>query len=213
MSTYDAVLPKSSYRDKTFVCYPILLKNFDPANEEMRNAFLITSISFAESPYDYLLLLLTNDTGEVIPNAIKFPKKAFQYIYNTLNLGVEEEMGPLYPIEATQKMLEFFDGEHILQEQQPTNTWLSRIADIGQELWIYSKNRELLTDEEDKQYLLDNLNTIKIQIDVIIEEIKSSIKNEVLLSITELCANVYAGVTFDDKEYNEMISCIQSASI
>lgn len=79
MSTYDAVLPKSSYRDKTFVCYPILLKNFDPANEEMRNAFLITSISFAESPYDYLLLLLTNDTGEVIPNAIKFPKKAFQY--------------------------------------------------------------------------------------------------------------------------------------
>lgn len=122
-------------------------------------------------------------------------------------------MGPLYPIEATQKMLECFDGEHILQEQQPTNTWLSRIADIGQELWIYSKNRELLTDEEDQQYLLDNLNTIKIQIDVIIEEIKSSIKNEVLLSITELCANVYAGVTFDDKEYNEMISCIQSASI
>lgn len=82
-STYDAVLPKSSYRDNIFLCYPILLKNFDAANEEKMNAFLITSASFAKSPYDYLLLLLTNDAGEVIPNAIKFPKKAFQYIYNS----------------------------------------------------------------------------------------------------------------------------------
>ena len=177
---------------------------------------MITSISFAKSPYDYLLLLLTNDAGEVIPNAMKFPKKAFQYIYDALNLGAEEEMDPLatpYPIEVTQKMLDCFDGEHILQEQQPTNTWLSRIADIGQELWIYSKNRELLTEAEDKQYLSDNLSAIKVQIGIIIEEIKSSIKNEVLLSITELCANVYAGETFGDKEYNEMIASIQSASI
>ena len=215
-STYDVVLPKKSYRDNTFLCYPILLKNFDPTNEEMVNSFLIASISFAKSPYDYLLLLLANDAGEVIPNAIKFPKKAFQYIYDALNLGVEEEMDPLvtpYPIEVTPKILECFDGEYILQEQQPTNTWLSRIADICQELWIYSKNRELLTEDEDKQYLSDNLSTIKVQISVIIEKIKSSIKNEVLLSITELCANVYAGETFDDKEYNEMISRIQSASI
>lgn len=215
-SVYDAVLPKSSYRENTFLCYPILLKNFNPANEEMMNTFLITSISFAESPYDYLLLLLTNDAGEVIPNAIKFPKKAFQYIYDAINLGVEEEMNPLaapYPIEVTSKMLECFDDEHILQEQHPTNTQLSRIADICQELWIYSKNRELLAEDEDKQYLSDNLSTIKVQISVMIEEIKSSIKNEVLLSITELCANVYTGETFDDKEYNEMISRIQSASI
>ncbi len=215
-STYDAVLPKNSYRDNTFLCYPILLKNFDPTSEEMINSFLITSISFAKSPYDYLLLLLENDAGEVIPNAIKFPKKAFQYIYDALNLGVEEEMDPLatpYPIEVTPKMLECFDDEYVLQEQQPTNAWLSRIADIGQELWMYSKNRELLIEDEDKQYLLDNLSAIKVQLGIIIEEIKSSIKNEVLLSITELCANVYAGETFGDKEYNEMIGSIQSVSI
>ena len=30
------------------------------------NDFLITAIPFAESPYDYLLLLTVNDTGEVI---------------------------------------------------------------------------------------------------------------------------------------------------
>ena len=30
------------------------------------NDFLITAIPFAESPYDYLLLLTVNDTGEVL---------------------------------------------------------------------------------------------------------------------------------------------------
>lgn len=119
-NSYDAVLPKSSHFDNTFMCYPILLRKFDPANEEMMNDFLINAIPFAESPYDYLILLLTNDIGEIIPNALKFPKKAFQYIYNAINLGEEEEMDPLaspYPIEVTQKMLDCFEGEYILQNR------------------------------------------------------------------------------------------------
>lgn len=216
ISTYDAVLPKSSYRDNTFLCYPILLKNFDPANEEMMNAFLITSISFAESPYDYLLLLLTNDAGEVIPNAIKFPKKAFQYIYDAINLGVEEEMDPLaspYPIEVTPKMLECFDGEYALQKQEPVNVWLGRIADIGEELWMYSKNREYLVDEEDEQYLSNNLNEIKNRIDRMIKEIEPNANTEILSAVNELCSTVYQGDSFDDEKYNEMISCVQSAII
>lgn len=120
------------------------------------NDFLITAIPFAKSPYDYLLLLMINDTGEVIPNAIKFPKKAFQYLYNAINLGLEEKMDPLaspYPVEVTQELVKCFDGEYILQEKQPTNIGLSCIADMGEELWMYSKNRELLVDEEDKQML------------------------------------------------------------
>ena len=213
-STYDAVLPKSSYRDNTFLCYPIMLKNFDPSNEEMMNAFLITSISFAKSPYDYLFLLLTNNAGEVIPNAIKFPKKAFQYICNAISLGVEEEMEPLaspYPIEVTEKMLECFDGEYTLRKQEPTNIWLGRIANIGEELWMYSKNREYLVDEEDKQYLSNNLNEIKMHIDGMIKELKSIINAEdVLLLVNNLCSAVYCGECFDDKALNELVSCIQA---
>lgn len=211
-STYDAVLPKSSYRDNTFLCYPILLKNFDPANEEMMNVFLITSISFAKSPYDYLLLLLTNDVGEVIPNAIQFPKKAFQYIYDALNSGVEEEMDPLaspYPIEVTPKMLECFDGEYTLQKQEPVNIWLGRIADIGEELWMYSKNREYLVDEEDKQYLSNNLNEIKNRIDGMVKGIEPNVSADILTAVNELCNAVYHGDSFNDEKYNELISHIQ----
>lgn len=210
--SYAAVLPKSTYHDNTFVYYPILLKNFDPTNEEMMNEFLIAAIPFAKSPYDYLLLLMTNDIGEIIPNAIKFPKKAFQYLYNVINLGLEEEMDPLaspYPIEVTQKMLGCFDGEHILQEQQPTNTWIGRIVDIGEELWMYSKNREFLVGEEDKQYLSDNLNEIKKRIDRMIKGIETNA--DVRSMVNELCSAVYHGDSFDDEKYNKLISYVQTA--
>ncbi len=214
--SYDADLPKTSYRDNTFVCYPILLRDFDPANEEMINDFLFTAASFAESPYDYLLLLMTDDKGEVIPNAIKFPIKAFQYIYNAIHSGVEEEMDPLaspYPVEVTQKMLECFDGEYILQEQQQTNIWLGRIADIGEELWVYSKNREMLVSEDDKQYLSNNLNEIKNRIDGILKELDSNASEDMLSTVNELCNAVYQGDLFDDKKYNELISYVQAASV
>lgn len=214
--SYDADLPKTSYRDNTFVCYPILLRDFDPANEEMINDFLFTAAPFAESPYDYLLLLMTDDKGEVIPNAIKFPKKAFQYIYNAIHSGVEEEMDPLaspYPVEVTQKMLECFDGEYILQEQQQTNIWLGRIADIGEELWVYSKNREMLVNKDEKQYLSDNLNEIKNRIDGILKELDSNASEDMLSAVNELCNAVYQGDLFDDKKYNELIFYVQDTSV
>lgn len=211
--SYDAVLPISTYHDNIFVCYPILLRNFDPANQEMMNDFLITTIPFAESPYDYLLLLMTNDTGEVIPNAIKFPKKTFQYLYNVINLGLEEEKNPLafpYPFEVTQQLLKCFDGEYILQEKQPTNIWLSRIADIGEELWMYSKNREILVDEEDNQYLSENLNEIKNRIEVMIKGIETNASADILSVVKELCSAVYHGDSFDDEKYNKLISYVQT---
>lgn len=216
-STHDVVLPISSYRDNIFLCYPILLKNFNRTNnEEMMNFFLINSISFAESPYDYLLLLLANDAGEVLPNAIKFSKKAIQYIYDAFNSGVAEEMDPLaspYPFEVTQKMLECFEAEYTLQKQKPANIWLGRIVDIGEELWMYSKNCEYLVEEEDEQYLSNNLNEIKKRIDGMIEGIEFNVSTDILSSVNELCNAVYQGGLFDDKKYNELISCVQAASV
>ncbi len=172
------------------------------------------TFSFAESPYDYLLLLLTNDAGEIIPNAIKFPKKAFQYIYDAINLGVEEEMDPLaspYPIEVTPKMLECFDGEYALQKQEPVNVWLGRIADIGEELWLYSKNREFLVDEENEQYLSNNLSGIKNRIGGMIKGLEQNVSADIISAVMELCSAVYEGDSFNDEKYNELISFVQAA--
>lgn len=125
-------------------------------------------------------------------------------------------MDPLaspYPVEVTQKMLECFDGEYILQEQQQTNIWLGRIADIGEELWVYSKNREMLVSEDDKQYLSNNLNEIKNRIDGILKELDSNASEDMLSTVNELCNAVYQGDLFDDKKYNELISYVQAASV
>lgn len=216
VSSHDAVLPKSSYYDNTFMCYPILLRNFDPSNEEMMNTFLISATPFAESPYDYLLLLLTNDNGEIVPNALQFPKKAFQYIYDAINSGIEEEMDPLaspYSVEVTQKMLKCFEGEYILQKQEPANVWLGHIADIGEELWMYSKNREYLVGEEDKQYLSNNLDEIRTHIDEMVKGIEPNVSADILTMVSDLCNAVYHGDLFDDEKLDELISYVQSASV
>ena len=109
-------------------------------------------------------------------------------------------------------MLECFDGEYILQKQEPTSIWLGRIADIGEELWMYSKNREYLVDEEDKQYLFNNLNEIKNRIDGMVKDIEPNVSVDILTAVNELCNAVYQGDLFDDKKYNELISCVQTAS-
>ena len=81
---------------------------------------------------------------------------------------------------------------------------------MGEELWMYSKNRELLIDEEDKQYLSENLNEIKKRIDVMIKHIETNASADILSVAKKLCSAVYHGDSFDDEKYNELISYIQT---
>lgn len=209
---YDAVQPKSIYHDNVFMCYPILLRKFEPENEEMMTEFLINAAPFAKSPYEYLILMLINDAGEVIPNALKFPHRAFEAIYNAINLEMEVEADPLalpYPIEVNQDMLECFEGEYTLQKYELMSIWLERIVDIGEELWMYSQNRKLLVGKEDEQHLSDNLNEIKRRIDEMIKDIEANVNEEMLLVVKELCSMVFHGDSFDDENYNQLISYVQ----
>ena len=81
---------------------------------------------------------------------------------------------------------------------------------MGEELWMYSKNRELLVDEEDKQYLSENLNEIKKRIDVMIKYIETNASADILSVAKKLCSTAYHGDSFDDEKYNELISYIQT---
>lgn len=213
---HDAVLPKNIYFDNIFLCYPILLRNFEPTNELMMSSFLTIAATFAETPYDYLILLVSNDIDKVEQNAIKFPKKALEQIYNYIHLGTEEEMNHLscpYPIQVTQKMLDCFEGKFIVQKQELINIWCNDIVDIGEDLWIYSKNREILINEADNQYLSDNLNDIKNRIDEKIRKLSLNVSEDILSSIDELCNTIYNGEPFGDEKLNELISCVQDINI
>lgn len=109
-------------------------------------------------------------------------------------------------------MLECFEGEFMLQEQSPNKEWLGRIGDIGEELWVYSKTRELLIDESDRQYLDDSLETVRMKINSMLGLLGASPDSETESLIRDLCSEVYSGEVFDDEKYNELIECIQAMS-
>lgn len=212
-SSFDAMFPKKIYREKTFLFYPIVLKDFDITDETQMFYFFVNSIPFASSPFDYLILLTTNNEGKAMPNAIKFPKKFFQNLNNIISSGKEDEMSNFampYPIEVNYKMIDCFGEDIEIQKQEAKYPWLGRIADIGEELWVYSKYRELLVEDTDSQYLCDNLNTIKNNCQSMMETIELSANDKIVSGLKELCADVFNGETFDNENYNELISCVQS---
>lgn len=109
-------------------------------------------------------------------------------------------------------MLECFEGVYMLQQQESNRQWLGQIGDIGEELWVYSKNRELLVDEADRQYLNDSLATVRMKIDKMLGLLGNSANSETESLIRCLCSEVYSGGVFDDEKYNELIECIQAMS-
>ena len=82
----------------------------------------------------------------------------------------------------------------------------------GEELWVYSKTREILGDESDRQYLSESLATVKTKIEKMLGLLGTSVDSKTESLIRDLCSEVYSGEVFDDEKYNELIDCIQAMS-
>lgn len=213
--TLGAVFPKKVYRENIFACYPILLRDYDVTDKTMIQAFLLKSVSFADASYDYLVMLLADGEGKIIPNALKFPKRAFQCIQAELNgeeFGYIDDFTSPFPVEVTSDMLDCFEEEYKLQQLGSNRQWLGQIGDIGEELWVYSKTRELLVDEADRQYLADSLATVKTKLEKMLGLLGTSSDSKTESLIRDLCSEVYSGEVFDDEKYNDLIDCIQAMS-
>ena len=110
-------------------------------------------------------------------------------------------------------MLECFDCNIVLQKQENKNLWLGRVGDIGEELWVYSKNRELLISKDDEAYLHNNLEFIKSKITDIIQEISEKASFDVICSISTLCEEVYSGKNFGNTELNVFLEMIKDKEL
>lgn len=213
---YDAIFPKKAYRDDIFMSYPIILNKFDITNEEMLNDFLIKTLEFANSPYDYLILLLSTNDGKVMNEAMKFSKGCYRYLYDSLIEGVDKGMNDWYmpyPINVNVEILECFENSLVLQPQKNTRPYLGVIADIAEKLWIYSKNREILTEKVDEVYLYKNLGKIKSEIYKMVEENKDKFNDENYSYLDSLCKEVFNGKKFENDELNEVYEMIQNESL
>ena len=54
---YDAVFPDQAYEEAVFKHYPIILRSFDMTREEVMQDFVLRTIAFAATSFDYMLVI------------------------------------------------------------------------------------------------------------------------------------------------------------
>lgn len=94
-----------------------------------------------------------------------------------------------------------------------SDRWLnqSKIIHIAEELWIYSKIRKLLREEENTMYYIDKLKEVEDKIESMKKEIicHLDLDTKIIKYVINLCDKVYEGASFGDLEFNETIKEIQ----
>ncbi len=85
------------------------------------------------------------------------------------------------------------------------DSYVRYIGEIAQELWVYSKNCELLSADEDNIYLTHILTEIKKKIRSVLYEVKRNLPSEIYNDLNVLCEMTYKGKAFDDVELNALI--------
>ena len=147
---------------------------------------------------------------------VKFSRRCYQYLDDSLTSGEEKEMDILttpYPIEVENKLLDCFEEPLVLQNIQISKPWLGVVADIAEKLWVYSKNRELLSQKEDEQRLCVILESIKTEILGMLEEVSSSVTAEEHSFVVKMCVKVFSGEQFSDQELNAIYARIQEETL
>lgn len=208
---YDAVFPDQAYEEAIFKHYPIILRSFDMTREEVMQDFVLRTIAFAETSFDYMLVLQCDENGAILQHAIKFPKRFFKAIQEALVSGEEitdTSLLTLYPIDVTEDMLECFSGDWKIK-RQTDNPYVHYLGDIAEELWVYSKLRELLCTEEDREYCICELKKVAEKIAIMKKEIHLHLDEEVANQIDEMCNHVYEGNCFDNIRLNEFVQNLQ----
>ena len=70
---YDAVFPDQAYEEAIFKHYPIILRSFDMTREEVMQDFVLRTIAFAETSFDYMLVI--NQKCQYLAEGMTYKKK------------------------------------------------------------------------------------------------------------------------------------------
>lgn len=208
---YNAIFPIKAYEEEIYKEYPIIFKNFDVTNAEVMQEFIIDAISFADSTFDYLIVSICDEKNYIFPGAIKFSKRLFEFVKEILisgNQDIEVGTSMPYPIDTTEEMIKCFEGNWKLKEKVK-NSCIDNIYNIAEELWIYSKIRKLLREEENTMYYIDKLKEVEDKIESMKKEIICHLDTKIIKYVINLCDKVYKGASFGDREFNETIKEIQ----
>ena len=205
---YEIKFPTKVYYDGALSYYPIIVKNVDLTDEIEIRKLILDTISFSNSDYDYLVILFADSDNQVMPQALQINKRTFETLHKCLETEDEtilESLTPPYPVEITDQTCLCFD-ESISIKEKDENPVLSYIGDIGEELWVYSKTKQILSSDKDENYLRQCLDEVKANIEKMLKEIEGNLPEHIVFSIKELTENVFNGMEFGDKEFNDFIN-------
>ena len=188
--------------------YPIIVDNFDMASESNLTEWLQGCIAFADAPFDYLVILSANESEEINPVALQFPRRMLvdaKKAIESENYSLLDKLLHPYPVDVTAQMLDCFSEKYNLPEKKVTDVDELPIGDIAEELWIYSKSVELLTEPEDACYLVAQTQGIQTNIAEMLRLLKVKLPFKDVDWLIEICNSVFSGEKFDDIIFNNVI--------
>ncbi len=200
---YSITCPNHYYYEGILKFYPIIVSNLDMTDSALLIKFLYYCTPIVELEYDYIIVVLMNANGLVMPNGLRIP---IQFLNNlktaidTENVALIEELSPPFPKEITQQVLDCFGHKYELFKL--TITGYEGIDRIFELLWAFSKSQSELSDERDSEYRKLTESNLKTEILNLLKSYKSQITHGDFCELSQLCTNVFNGYEFDDTKYN-----------
>ena len=208
-SKYSIHFPDQIYTIDMLSYYPIIVGNFDMALESTLTECLLGCIAFADAPFDYLVILSANESEEINPTALQFPRRMLVDVKKAIesenHSSLDKLMSP-YPVDVTAQMLSCFAQKYVLTERANVEVEEPSIVDIAEELWIYSKSVELLTEPEDAGYLAAETQGLQANIAKTLRLLQDKLPSKDFDRLTEICNCVFSGKNFDDTMFNNVIA-------
>ena len=207
-SKYSIHFPDQIYTIDMLSYYPIIVGNFDMASESNLTEWLLGCIAFADAPFDYLVILSANESKEIDSTALQFPRRMLVDVKKAIeseNHSLLDKLVPPYPVNVTAQMLDCFSEKYDLPEKKVTDVDELPIGYIAEELWIYSKSVEFLTEPEDACYLAAQTQDIQLNITEMLCLLKNKLPVKDVDWLIEICDNVFSGEKFDDIMFNNVI--------
>ncbi len=205
---FSVHFPKTTYSMGLLRCYPIIADGLDATSGDDLAKLFLDSISFADSPFEYMVVLFSDKPGRVEPSALRLPRQFFRDVKAESESKDENQFQNLsapFPENVTEQMLDCFPQKYELSVKRDPAPENSQIGDVAEELWVYSKLNELLTAPEDKGFLSTSLNQVRANVSATIETLEGSMPTEHIHRLKDECKAVFSGQLFDNDNLNKFV--------
>ena len=207
-SNFNAVFPVKAYYSGILQYYPIILKDIDITDANAMGKLLLCSIPFADEKFDYLVITFSERETFVSRMCLQLPVRMLKEMKQAIeedDPDLLESVSYPYPVETTETILECFDHTYRLSPPDHTEPQATRIGDIAEELWHYSKLNVLHQENDDNDYYKEQQLSIWNSIQKHQVQVATVLSCDKYMELVEIVKDVYNGKHFGNHELNEFL--------